>query len=169
MDSIVTNNSEELLVARPTQDHHVAERPALQTHFRDLLDLYKHHFDLYVKSYAVYVALIETITGIAFADKVPLQGARWLLFFCFLGSLFVVVSSRITQIWIHELTEDLADLSGRIGLKAPRMSGPRRTVMLLTTLALTFAMGSAVLFMVKSSAVEAAVAVTSEKCAEVSH
>jgi len=56
------------------------------------IDIYKHHFDLFLKGYIFYLAVIGAIAGLVFSNEVDAQTSQFLLFFMSTVSVMAILT-----------------------------------------------------------------------------
>lgn len=71
------------------------------------VDLYKHHFDLFVKGFVVHLAIIGSGAGLAFSDKLDPFIRRWLLILVVALSVVSVVAWIVSLRWAYRFAQSV--------------------------------------------------------------
>jgi len=109
------------------------------------VDLYKHHFDLFVKGFVVHLAIIGSGAGLAFSDKLDPFTRRWLLILVVALSIVSVVAWIVSLRWAYRFAQQFEDLCDRIGMERLPTFGVKAIIALATTGSLFFAVVGIVL------------------------
>jgi hypothetical protein len=105
-----------------------------------LIDLYKHHFDLFLKGVAGYLAIIGFIAGAI--TKAPSRSNRIALFgLISVVSLFAFVGSVISWNWVRVMRDGMHDLCKTLDLVEPTLSPAERIVILMIFFCVTLFLG----------------------------
>lgn len=87
----------------------------LQSHAREafkiFVEIYKHHFDLWLKAYLAYLAIIGVVAGILFKPDTPIASRNFLIIFVAAISLLAVIAWIIGIVWIKLFERTLGQLS----------------------------------------------------------
>jgi hypothetical protein len=83
------------------------------------VDLYKHHFELFVKGFVVYLAIIAGASGIAFGGKVSTRTQQSLLVLVGLTSLCACIAWIVSLVWVARFATLFHELCDR--LDVPRL------------------------------------------------
>lgn len=79
--------------------------------FKVFIDIYKHHFDLWLKAYLAYLAIIGVVAGILFRPETPSDSRQFLVLFVVTVSLLSVIAWVIGLAWIRQFEKILDQLS----------------------------------------------------------
>lgn len=106
---------------------------------RIYVDLYKHHFDLFVKGYVVYLAIIGAVAGFVFRPETDPMTRRLLLAFAVLASALATAAWITAIIWSGAFAAELLAVCHRLGQVRMPVFGTRIILLLgtLGSLALT--------------------------------
>jgi hypothetical protein len=100
------------------------------------LDLYKAHYDLFVKAFAVYLAFVGTITGIVFQHpNRPGEMRMALSAFVAMDSILAIIASWISLKWIHETQGHLERICGDLGIPTISLKVTAHVVRIVLVLA----------------------------------
>lgn len=86
------------------------------------LDVYKHHFELFLKGFVVYLAIVGTTAGFYFeaADgHKKIFFAGFIIVVCIIGMMAWITS----HLWVRKFTRDLKSLYEDISVAPPPMFG----------------------------------------------
>lgn len=112
------------------------------------LDLYKTHYDLFLKGVAVYLAIVGAIATITFQN---INGARTLkcvlsLFIC-ACSLLAVAASQVCRLWVAETQTHLHRICASLHIPVVSLQSARRIGTLVLFLAVSFVVASIFIFL----------------------
>ena len=79
------------------------------------VDLYKHHFDLFVKGYVVYLAIIGTVASFVFRPETGPLTRALLLGLAVLMSALATVAWITGIVWSDAFRKEIRDICGRLG------------------------------------------------------
>jgi hypothetical protein len=106
-----------------------SEASALES-FKIFVDLYKHHIDLWLKGYLVYLATIGVIAGFLFS-KETVPTVRWfLILFLVTVSAVSVAAWTVGLVWLRRFDAILRDLSLRARVPTISLFGFKAVVLL---------------------------------------
>ncbi len=102
------------------------------------MDVYKHHFDLFVKGTAVYLAIVGTVAGLVFKDgtRLPLQVA--LCIFVMLISCVGGYACYWSDKWVCDLERVIRGMIEELEMEQFPFWGARRVVRLVMLLCILF-------------------------------
>lgn len=122
----------------------VPSESVLIEHYRVTMETFRHHADLYLKAFALYVALIGTTTGLAFTgDSADRRGA--ILGFLAAVSIFSVFSQVAVLRAGTVLDEQLQSLATALKVEPWPLAPIRALVTLVLVFSLAVAVAAAVL------------------------
>ena len=106
---------------------------------RMYVDLYKHHFDLFVKGYVVYLAIIGAVAGFVFRPETDPLTRMLLLAFAVLASVLATAAWVTAIVWSGAFAAEVLVVCRRLGDVRIPMFGTRVILILgtLGSLALT--------------------------------
>lgn len=109
-------------------------RQLASDHLGRLLDLYKHHYDLFVKGYVFYMGIVGALTTLLFRfvdrddEKILLFGIGTVV------SGLSVVACYFAYRWSHEIEAQAASLAEGLGLRPVPLGKARQLVVVLLVL-----------------------------------
>jgi hypothetical protein len=95
------------------------------------LDLYKHHFDLFLKVIAIYLAAMSAIVVYLFRPDIAPSLRRLLPLLIVAGSAVAAAGCAGSLLWLKQLEQQLAALSQQLGISQFVLVGPRRLILIL--------------------------------------
>lgn len=88
-------------------------------------DIYKNHFDLFVKGYVVYLAIIGATAGFVFRPETNLATRRLLLVLAILASILATIAWATALAWAGSLHARVVDVSSRLDIVPLPVFGPK--------------------------------------------
>lgn len=112
-----------------------ADRIRLQSeHLGRLLDLYKHHYELFVKGYILYLGIVSAIATLLFRF-VEAPGERRLLSVIAAAiSILSIASCALGFRWAQDVDRDVSTLTSRLELPPVPLANSRRFAIVLLVL-----------------------------------
>lgn len=117
--------------------------PALEQ-LKLYLELYKHHSDLFLKGFALYLAIVGTLGGIFFSDRVNAQTKRYIAFTVTIGSIVGLVGCLISYKWLKVIDSRMANLSSQLGFEQIPLFGPRGIMIIMLFISILFGIAGAI-------------------------
>lgn len=77
------------------------------------VDLYKHHFDLWIKGYLVYLGIVGVTAGFLFNKDTTPNARSFLILFLVTVSSISVGAWAVGLVWLRSFDSTLRDLSVR--------------------------------------------------------
>lgn len=100
----------------------------LLTQYKSFLDVYKHHFDLFLKGVAVYLVAMSTIAGFAFGKEAS-ENARFILSLLIpCGSVIAFFGFLKCRRWVFDLQKSLESIETELKIQSFPFSGPKSVI-----------------------------------------
>lgn len=112
------------------------------------VDLYKHHFDLFLKGYAVYLAIIATAAGFVFRDGTEPLTRTALVLLVAIVSIAAVVAWSTSFFWARAFGFQVQNLCRELGIPLMPMFGVK-VILLIATAGAFIMLFGAVFFLVR--------------------
>ena len=90
--------------------------------FKVFVEIYKHHFELWLKAYLAYLAIMGVVAGILFKPETPLDSRKFLVLFVVTVSLLSVVAWSIGLVWLRQFEKTIDQLSAAANFPTLRLS-----------------------------------------------
>ena len=97
-------------------------------HLRVVVDTYKHHFDLFVKGWILYFAVIGACASYLSKGDVSDALRGWAAVLIALFSLLGIQRCQPLWQWVHGVEETIAQLSIELGVPPLSLSGTKSVV-----------------------------------------
>jgi hypothetical protein len=117
------------------------ERKLKADHLGRLIEIYKQHFDLYVKGVAGYLVVLGFIGGIVTKPETVREDRIALSLLVSLASVFGIIGSVISLRWVRTMKEKLQRLSAFLDLEDPLLSSAGHLVTSMIGLCLVLLAG----------------------------
>lgn len=105
------------------------ERDVALAHYRVVMETFRHHADLYLKAFALYLAIIGTSAGLAFSDGSPERRTALMAFLAAVSSLSVAANAAVLHLGTS-IEKSMADLGESLHID-PWPLGPVRALVWL--------------------------------------
>jgi hypothetical protein len=102
------------------------------------IELYKHHFDLWLKAQALYVAIEGTAAGLIFRTELAIRARMAICLFACICSVFAVLGGIITRRWLFGMEGAISRASALLGLEALSLKLAKQTVAFAQAMASVF-------------------------------
>jgi hypothetical protein len=96
-----------------------------------LIDVYKHHFDLFIKALALYLGTCSIISGFIFQNEVSFELKLVLSILIQLASILVVLGCYISIKWIEDIESIVKSIEDMLDIQHFPFSGAKRVVILM--------------------------------------
>ena len=116
----------------------IANGDLLKDLLKTYLDIYKHHFELFVKAGAGYLASVAFITGIIFSTTAEKQTKSVLCISLCGGSILAVFGAFFSRYWVLCLEKEVRKLSSDLKVGAFPFIGAKMVTWFLVALATMF-------------------------------
>jgi hypothetical protein len=110
-------------------------RDELLSQLKTWLDVYKHHFDLYVKGVAFYLAAAGALSGLIFREGATMAARRTLAIVLTIFCIGAVVGSFLSWRFVARLREDTDAIAAALGIRPFPFSGARSITLLFSCIA----------------------------------
>jgi hypothetical protein len=120
---------------------HAAEKPSvdlLKDLLKTYLDIYKHHFDLFVKAGAGYLAAVAFVAGLIFSGTAEKHAKAVLCVSLCGGSILAVFGALLSFHWVRCLEREVRTISSELGVGMFPFIGAKLVTWFLAALALLF-------------------------------
>jgi hypothetical protein len=94
------------------------------------VELYKHHTDLFLKGFALYLAVVGTLSGLLFSDRVNNQTRKYLAVIVTVGSVLAFVGCLISYKQIKVMDLHMTNLCSQLALEPIPLLGPKRILII---------------------------------------
>jgi len=94
------------------------------------LDVYKHHFDLYVKGVAFYLAAASTLAGLIYQQSITATARQSLSVVLTLFSFVTFAGSIVSCLFVRRLQADVDAIAAVLGIRSFPFSGANRVTIL---------------------------------------
>ena len=108
------------------------------------LEIYKHHFDLFVKGTVVYLALLGAIAGYIFRAEATLASQAALSLFATAISTLAFVGCLVSGRWVAELEAVIGRIAHSLRVEPFPFSGARMVVRVVEAMCALFLVASAI-------------------------
>lgn len=123
----------------PSVEDHAARNVGLHKGMLSLyLDVYRHHFDLFIKGGVIYLAIMATLAGYIFRAEVTRPTQATLMLFAAILSLLGIAGCRISRAWVKQLSAVVNDLSKAVSVPQFPFSGAVRITILIELMCSVF-------------------------------
>ena len=136
--TIATN--EVMPATGPPTRHHAA--PSSWELLKLYVDLYKHHFDLFLKGYAVYLAIVATVAGFVFRGEIEPVTRAALLLLVALVSIAAVIAWSTAFFWARAFGSQVQSLCRELGIPSMPMFGVKAILVIADAGALIMFLGA---------------------------
>jgi hypothetical protein len=116
----------------------LANADLLKELLKTYLDIYKHHFDLFVKAGAGYLASVAFVTGIIFSTTAEKQTKAVLCVSLCGGSILAVFGAFLSLYWVLCLEREVRKISSDLGVGMFPFIGAKLVTWFLVALAMLF-------------------------------
>jgi hypothetical protein len=123
----------------------------LLTQYQALLEVYKQHFDLFLKGVTVYLAAMSAIAGFAIAKETSANIKLLLSALIPCGSLIAFFGFLISRRWVAHLQKSLESIEAELRIQPFPFSGPKGIILTMILAALAFFIAGCVYFVFTNS------------------
>jgi hypothetical protein len=106
----------------------------LQKQLELYLEIYKHHFDMYLKAVALYLAVLGGVLAYLFRAETSAADRRILASFIVLLSVGAVVGSLLSRRWVIDVQRIHHAIAADLGYPLFPFTGATRIVILIMSL-----------------------------------
>lgn len=129
---------------RPSQSTPRPESELLKLQLTSFLEVYKHHFDLFLKGVAGYFIVVSTLTNFALAkDATRPKGIAFSLAIC-IGSLIAFSCCAISKRWVEDLERTLGRITTALSGEPLPFSGAKGILSVTMVISVVFCIGGLV-------------------------
>jgi hypothetical protein len=115
------------------------DRPkVLLTQYQSFLDIYKHHFDLFLKGILGYLASISVMAGFIFRTETSKYHKIALSVVIPLASLVAFLGCLKSRRWVLDLQSSIDSIEGELKVQPFPFSGPKGIILTAIVISLGF-------------------------------
>ena len=113
--------------------------------------IYKQHFDLAVKGFALYLAVLGAVVGFIFGTETGYENRITLIVATIIGSCAAFAAAIVSKRWVLDLEATLNKMTGQLGLVPFPFSGAKGIASVAMWVIIIFAVaGAAILYVLLS-------------------
>jgi hypothetical protein len=124
--------------AEPTDTPHGPTAEILKEVLKAYLEVYRNHFDLFVKGAAGYILSVGFVAGVVFGGSADRQIKATLVTAVCGGSVIAIIGAIISLVWVVRLEREADRISNALGVGCFPFIGAKLMTLLLAVLAVMF-------------------------------
>jgi hypothetical protein len=113
------------------------------------VELYKHHTDLFLKGFALYLAVVGTLSGLLFSDRVDNQAQHYLAVTIAVGSILAFIGCFVSYKQISVMDSQMTKLCCKLTLEPIPLTGPKRILVIKLFISGFFVVAGAIFVIVR--------------------
>jgi hypothetical protein len=119
----------------------VAERELLRAQLSSYLDVYKHHFDLFVKGVFGYFVVVGALTNFAFDEGQPVRRGVLFALTISIASVIAFFSCVISREWVKDLERAVRRITDALSGEPFPFSGAKGILGIMMVISVIFCIG----------------------------
>jgi hypothetical protein len=103
----------------------------LKTQLNMYMDLYKHHYELYIKGMVIWLAVIGALAGYIFRPDIDMSTKCALSVFISVCSINAFFGGVLSKRWVNRTEEALAEIWAGLGIKPYRFTHVKGIILIM--------------------------------------